>query len=389
MGVPIQTLQQFENTVRFKNKPWAIIILANPHSDSKAAQLVINNFHEMDSISGPEVDFYLPGYSLNQTIGNLNASSTYFKQDHYYYHNIIANEFPDLHGRKYQKDEGDDYLRVIRSPRLGDIYYSEAEFVDFIMGLARFNRKYSYIGTCQLILLPITNDKARYELMSVYDLDNIINSPGGPSLDAFLHFVIEEVRQVKTRFSSSLFAISLFQANIIKRIDEKYAEATQINDKDNYVIHINNVIVDMEKVINYHLRDNFYFISYSSRNELQAYHLRNMLQNVGFHTWIAPDGIPQGREYSLVIPTALKYANNFVILLTPDSAQSAWVKRELDIAISNEANTKVRVLFANGFTLKDLRKDDELSFMLNRIQIKYTYEDIIINSELFNRFATE
>ena len=74
---------------------------------------------------------------------------------------------------------------------------------------------------------------------------------------------------------------------------------------------------------------------------MMAEFLKNKLQNMGCNVWIAPDGIPQGRDYSLVVPTVLRYTKNFVLLLTEESAKSRWVIRELDIAISNEMNTLV------------------------------------------------
>jgi hypothetical protein len=77
------------------------------------------------------------------------------------------------------------------------------------------------------------------------------------------------------------------------------------------------------------------------------------------------------------------------LLLTPESACSNWVKRELDIAISNEANTRVKVLLADGYRIDDIRKDNELMFYLNRVQIKYEYEDVIRNPDMLDRFISE
>ena len=112
------------------------------------------------------------------------------------------------------------------------------------------------------------------------------------------------------------------------------------------------------------------------------------MQEMGLNVWIAPDGIPLGRDYSLVVPMALRFAKNFVLILSKESARSRWVKRELDIAISNEANTKVRVLLTDGFTIDDIRNDDELFFYLNKIQIKFQYDDVTNNWEQLSRFVT-
>lgn len=177
---------------------------------------------------------------------------------------------------------------------------------------------------------------------------------------------------------------------VMNKISKLYNEATSsIYYDDRYEIIVRNVVLDMERCLNWSLREEFFFISYSFRNVMKATMLRNILQSRGLNVWIAPDGIPQGREYSLVIPTALCFAKHFVLLLTKDSAYSRWVKRELDIAISNEANTKVKVLMADNYNIEDMRKDDELMFYLNKVQVKYNFDDVLENQSLLERFIRE
>ena len=178
--------------------------------------------------------------------------------------------------------------------------------------------------------------------------------------------------------------------DILVEIERLYNEATSsIYHDDRYEIIVKNVVIDMERCLNWSLTEEFFFISYSSRNVMKATMLRNALQNKGLNVWIAPDGIPQGREYSLVIPTALRFAKHFVLLLTQDSASSRWVKRELDIAISNETNTKVKVLMADNYNIEDMRRDDELMFYLNKVQVKYNFDDVMKNQSLLERFISE
>ena len=85
----------------------------------------------------------------------------------------------------------------------------------------------------------------------------------------------------------------------------------------------------------------------------------------------------------------LKLAKTFVRLLTPDSAKSQWVRRELAIAIGNSVNTKVKVILSEGFTVSDIRNDNELEFLLDRVQIKYEYSDLIHSSDILNSFISE
>lgn len=122
---------------------------------------------------------------------------------------------------------------------------------------------------------------------------------------------------------------------------------------------------------------------------MQAEMLKMLLQHHQIHVWIAPEGIPQGREYPLIIPTTLKLAKVFVLLLTPESARSHWVKNELAIALNQRDYTKIKVVLYGGISIDDIRNDDELHFLLERIQIKYKYVDIVDSVETLKAFIRE
>lgn len=85
----------------------------------------------------------------------------------------------------------------------------------------------------------------------------------------------------------------------------------------------------------------------------------------------------------------LKLAKTFVLLLTPDSAKSQWVRRELAIAINNYVNTKVKVVLSGGFTVSDIRSDNELEFLLDRVQIRYQYSDLVHSSNTLKAFIDD
>ncbi len=382
MGVPIRSIKSFEEDIKYRSrKDWTIILIANANSDSRAVEFVHKNFHVMDTISD-DVDFYMPGYNVKT--GNI--FDRRYHEPHMseqWYRDRAEREFADSHMQNLHSES-------IYSPRIGRISFDEAEFADFVMEFTRKKKGYVYWGLCQMVLIPITNDRApEYSSALIFDLDKIINTPGGTSLDAFFHYSFQIIRE--NHHSSFIKRTFMGKRNyVMNKISELYNEATsRIYHDDRYEIIVKNVVLDMERCLNWSLREEFFFISYSSRDVMKATMLRNILQSKGLNVWIAPDGIPQGREYSLVIPTALRFAKHFILILTHNSAYSRWVKRELDIAISNEANTKVKVLMASSYNIEDMRKDDELMFYLNKVQVKYSFDDILENQNLLERFIRE
>lgn len=407
MGVPVKTIKKFEEDLKYSQKKWTMIIFANAYSDSKAVDFVIRNFHEMDVVSD-DVDFYLPGfdvYDLKRSLQiGLDELSWRNEMLESYYTDCLMWKnrkrrrvasfycFKPLDERPLDEKEG-SYCKIIDSPRLGPIVFNEAEFADFVMEFTRRKKGYVYLGTCQMLLVPVSEGIPDYQSAAIYDLDKVVDCPAGPSLDSFFHHVLYIIRQFgykQNGLRSMMDYLLGRQSAVLREIDRLYSESTHYSDKgDKYEIIINNIIVDMEKWLNWSLKEDYFFISYSSRNVTKAKTLKWTMQKHGLHVWIAPDGIPQGRNYAIVVPTALKLSKTFVLLLTPESARSQWVKRELDIAISNEANTRVKVLLADGFSISDIQSDNELMFYLNRVQVKYEYYDVVHDETVFERFISE
>lgn len=397
MGCPINSIEQLEYGLRYRKQKMVVVIFASANSDSRATDFVLRNFHEMDMLSD-DVDFYLPGYGINKYNRHLPRD---YKPTEWMLEEVERN-FPDFHerGRFLFKTEN-TRLQVIDSPRLGPIIFNVAEFTDFVLEFTRRIDGYHYLGGCQMVLLRPTHEGSpNYDEARVYDLDNIINSQSGLSLDSFLFRTFqairsgsfETIRQFRNPLLRKIFTRNeLSKSTIIHKIDDLYDKATRYHDTEgHYNFIVQNIIKDMNRCLHWDIsEEEFYFISYSSRNVMQAETLKRLLQDNKIHVWIAPAGIPQGREYPLVIPTALKLAKTFVLLLTPDSAKSQWVRRELAIAISNSVDTKVKVILSEGFTVSDMRRDNELEFLLDRVQIKYEYSDLIRSSDTLYSFISE
>lgn len=394
MGCPINSIKELENGLRCRNQKMVVVILASANSDSRATDFVLRNFHEMDILSD-DVDFYLPGYGINKYEKTLKSETSLECVI-----NDSVREFPDFHTRRvlFHHFKKEDRVRCIDSPRLGRIVFNVAEFTDFVLEFTRRIDGFHYLGGCQMVLLRPTNEGTpNYDGARVYDLDTIINSPSGLSLDSFFFRTFQTIRDGSSETTPLLRKIFLRSHNklsksaIINRLDTLYAEATRRDDgEERYNIIVQNIILDMNRCLHWDIsEEEFYFISYSSKNVMQAETLKMLLQANRIHVWIAPDGIPQGREYPLVIPTALKLAKTFVLLLTPDSAKSQWVRRELAIAINNYVNTKVKVILSGGFTVSDIRSDNELEFLLDRVQIRYQYSDLVHSSNTLKAFIDD
>lgn len=74
------------------------------------------------------------------------------------------------------------------------------------------------------------------------------------------------------------------------------------------------------------------FLSYSHLNSTDAYHIISLLQENGINIWFDA-GIEIGSEYAEYIAEKLSKASAFIILITPDSINSEFVRKELQMAL--------------------------------------------------------
>ena len=76
------------------------------------------------------------------------------------------------------------------------------------------------------------------------------------------------------------------------------------------------------------------FISYSTKNQVPADSLRDLLNQNGIETWMAPGDIPVGSKYAEVINRALKECSCLVLILSNDAQNSTWVSKEVERAVN-------------------------------------------------------
>jgi hypothetical protein len=87
------------------------------------------------------------------------------------------------------------------------------------------------------------------------------------------------------------------------------------------------------------------FISYSTKDQDFAHRLHADLQNKGVRCWFAPRDIQGGRKLHDQIDEAIHVYDKLLLVLSPHSMESEWVKTEISKARKREAREERRVLF--------------------------------------------
>jgi WD40 repeat protein len=76
------------------------------------------------------------------------------------------------------------------------------------------------------------------------------------------------------------------------------------------------------------------FISYSERDRETMEKIRNSLRRESLTVWTNTTDIQTGEEFQSAIDRGIEQTDNLVYLLSPDSVQSEYVRKELDYAVS-------------------------------------------------------
>jgi hypothetical protein len=75
------------------------------------------------------------------------------------------------------------------------------------------------------------------------------------------------------------------------------------------------------------------FLSHASKDRAKASRLREVLVAHGISVWFSPTHLVGAQQWQDEIGEALAHCVWFMVLLTPNSARSMWVKRELSYAL--------------------------------------------------------
>lgn len=77
----------------------------------------------------------------------------------------------------------------------------------------------------------------------------------------------------------------------------------------------------------------YVFISYSHKDSEYAFKLRDELEYNGFSTWIDTD-LDRGTRWGDEIVSKIKECDALIVIMTPSSAESKFVKKEILLAES-------------------------------------------------------
>lgn len=341
---------------------FSLILAANPLSDCKAAVQIYKTIRQID-IHSKSIRITIPGFHVNN----------YKKKDS---DSVIKAFISRIlkHNIEYHNDyHGQEAIYHTYCNSVGDVYFNDADFSQFMLDLEGRCSSFNYLGRTQLVVVPTKEGHVLYNKVKSFFLQPFFESWQNHSLEEFLLSVFNLLLSGENRTTYAC----------IDDIDALYKKLTGKTEDDASVvsIRIDNTLL---KHLNWQELSETFFISYSTKDEYDAFKLKILLEKYGKKVWIAPDGIPTGVDYAQAIPAALRIVSRFVVLLSHNSANSAWVRREIDRAISN--NKRIDGIFLDDFDMNNVCEYDHLSFLLCNTQLRYHINDLYNQGEMFKKF---
>jgi hypothetical protein len=100
------------------------------------------------------------------------------------------------------------------------------------------------------------------------------------------------------------------------------------------------------------------YISYSPADQELARELASQLSEAGFEPWFDQDLLP-GDNLQLENGKALEHSEAMVVLVSPESARSKWVRNEIQFALGS-------LQYANRLIPVQVRPTSEMPWILGR-----------------------
>ena len=330
-----------------------LVLIANPLTNSISSKIVFNAITRLDILSR-DVTIFMPGFYSEKDLQKCENNKN------------ITDSLADYHGKTP--------AFVIYCDSMGSMYFSDALFARFMNDLSDEFPNFDYYGRTELLVMPTSKGKIMSKYVQAYNLELLIKSTIENHIEEFLLKVLRTIQRDKVGELECLEKINYIYKDFLPTEQEAKAH-------NRVVVRLDNEIM---QYMQWSENDEIWFISYSTKDEFDAFALKGLLENKGKHVWIAPDGIPSDRDYALAIPAALRITSRFLVLLSKHSAESDWVRREIDRAINEKK--KIDGVLLTDFSMNDVKQYDHLSFLLANIQIKYNISDLFKpNSEPLER----
>lgn len=341
-----------------------LLVTANPLSDSQAAIALFKIINRLDILSR-EIKIFLPGFHVTCNKEKESEAEVNVRINEIARYNCQL-ENSDYHG------VNPVYHTYIESH--GDIYFNDVDFSKFMLDFEDSCPKFEYCGRTELVVLPAANGKILNDEVVSFNLDNFDSTQKKSDIEEFILSVIRLIRKNEDR--NTLGLIPKIQETYMKRFKDKEDE-----DSATVVLRLDKRLLEYMK---WREHDEIFFVSYSTKDEFNAYAFKALLEKHGKNVWMAPDGIPAGFDYASVIPAALRITTRFVVLLSHNSALSEWVRKEIGKAITNKK--RLDGVFLDDFTYEDIKNYDHLDFLFENIQLSHNIQDLFNNPKLLRRF---
>lgn len=156
-------------------------------------------------------------------------------------------------------------------------------------------------------------------------------------LTLFLNVDLSQVKGMDTVFHRSPSSIGLETIYLSKgNIPRNFLRGAGV--PENFIEYMNSLVGSAFEYYSC-------FISYASGDQEFANRIHADLQNQGVRCWFAPHDVQAGKKLHEQIDQAIKVHERLLLILSPDSINSEWVKTEIAEARKLEITEGRRVLF--------------------------------------------
>ncbi len=205
--------------------------------------------------------------------------------------------------------------------------------------LASANLTDAYLGSSALTEANLSGANLSRANLSEADLSeaNLEQAVMGSTLVADVDLsAAKGLESVRHFVASTIGVDTLFRSQ--GRIPPAFLRGCGVPDV--LIEHLSGLIGAMQPIQFYSC-----FISYSSLDDAFAGRLHGRLEQEKLRVWFAPEDMRGGRKSGAQIDEAIRLYDRLLLVLSPHSIGSEWVRREIKRARQKERQSKKEVLF--------------------------------------------